>query len=144
MPPVWYNNRRYPWRHSSVGQSARFTSVRSQVRTPLSPPDLKTDKHRSFPLFIGILFSSILFLNDSYLNAVYCLPKNTRKVVAICYPRITVLADWSYTALNRIVMSSNELNPNSINTLLPTSFLITFYMRSRKIANAWNEKVLQK
>ena len=25
-------------RHSSVGQSARFTSVRSQVRAPLSPP----------------------------------------------------------------------------------------------------------
>ncbi len=41
-------------RHSSVGQSARFTSVRSQVRALLSPPSRAWSQTRSKRLLIFI------------------------------------------------------------------------------------------
>lgn len=64
-------NKKVVWkairRHSSVGQSARFTSVRSQVRALLSPPSRAWSQTRSKRLLIfikctrdkaGIFFSS--------------------------------------------------------------------------------------
>ena len=44
--------------HSSAGQSARFTCVRSRVRTPLPPPKPRSQKRTGF-LFITSYFFTI-------------------------------------------------------------------------------------